>query len=407
MVRSRSKIQQLALGMLAAAALGRSPAVAATTRVFAWGDSITYGYYDGTNAGNDCTIGAASNDPYETCGYPGRLASRLDDSTKFSPVYDIDVVNLGKGGDTTGEALSRIDRETWTCPCDALAQPCRPNSLKYWVCNGTVQPEDLFVLMEGTNDISTNVSLETIGANLLAIAAKAQVYALNIVISTVIPRHTDACVDSSNNKTENLNADIASLAASEGWPKVDPYGRLDALTGLFNNYYQDWDDMKCADPAPVCNASNPCDPVGHPNQSGYNKLTYDATGSTYAKTFESVVRSALPPRLTLTTPTPPLTSGVSLPFSVTLHDVATFAQTVELTWDFGDGTIETQSISSSPAARNHTYSSSGNFTVTVTAEHANGGTRAKSAGITVAAGTAIFADGFEGGSTSNWVVGSG
>ena len=74
-------------------------------------------------------------------------------------------------------------------------------------------------------------------------------------------------------------------------------GILAALVGaglLFTTYYQSWQRMKCA---PECDgACSSGDPVGHPNASGYNKVAYGGTGSTYVKTFESVVRRALPPR---------------------------------------------------------------------------------------------------------------
>jgi hypothetical protein len=317
-------------------------------------------------------------------------------------VYDISVLNLGRGGERTDAALSRIDTTGWTCPCATKNPPCPINSLKYWYCNGTLKANDLFVLLEGTNDISGEIGVETIAFNLQQLGDKAEALGLEVLILTLAPRHPDACVDDDNVLVEELNLEIESLAETDDWPLIDAYTRLSAFANLFDNHYQTWDPMKCAEPAPNCGVT-PCDPVGHPKNTGFTKLTYEAGVEQYPRTIEYGVRGALPPRLTLMPPVAPLTQGHSLDFSVTLHDVATFGQTVELTWDFGDGTVQTASSSSSPVARSHAYSSSGPFTVTVTAEHANGGTRAFSVDIDVtASATTIFVDGFDVGNSSAW-----
>jgi hypothetical protein len=330
------------------------------------------------------------------------LTTRLNNTSLYSPKYDISVLNLGVGGERTTAALSRIDRTSWTCPCKTKSPACPVNSLKYWYCNGTLKANDLFVLLEGTNDISGEIGVETIAYNLGQLGNKAEALGLDVLIMTLAPRHEDACVDAGNELAEELNGEIAALASSEDWPLIDVYSRLSVFANLFDNHYQTWDPMKCAVPAPNCSVT-PCDPVGHPKDTGFTKMTWEAGVEQYPRTIEYGVRGALPPRLTLTPPTPPSTQGSSLAFSVALPDLATFGQTVELTWDFGDGTVQTATSSISPVARSHAYSSSGPFTVTVTAEHANGGTRAVSVGIDVAASAGtIFVNGFDVGNSSAW-----
>ena len=384
----------LALALLAPSA---APAAEPETYVVTWGDSITKGDYD-DSAPVNCYD---TNDPPEECGHTGRLGSRLNNVALFSPIYDIGVLNLGKGGEKTPGALSRMDRTYWTCPCtEAEPQACGVQNLKYWVCNGTLRAEDLLVLMEGTNDISQGgeISLETTRTNLRNLGTKAAALGLNVVISTVVQRHPDACEDPSNTKTTDLNVEIGEVAAEKGWPLVDPFGRLDVLANLYSGYYQHVDPMRCAQPAPNCDNQN-CDPVGHPDGAGYDKMTFDG-GAYYAKTFESVVRKALPPRLNVTPPTPPLEHGTDLAFAAALPDLA---QTDRLVWDFGDGTVVPTEPNASPAIQEHVYAEPGVYTVVVTAEHANGGDRQRTLVVEV---SVLFADGFESGNTSEWTTGS-
>jgi lysophospholipase L1-like esterase len=383
-----ARLLVLALSFASAALHAAGP-----TWIVTWGDSITYGYFDDT-AGVDCYDGFPTNDPPEQCGQSGRLRSRLDDAGLFTPIYDVELLNLGKGGERTGEALSRMDRPAWTCPCTEAASPCSVHSLKYWFCNGTLGAEDLLVLMEGTNDISQEYGAETIRTNLEQLVGKAEALGMNVVLSTLVPRHPDACKDSSNTKNQNVNAEIFDLGADEGLPVADPYGRLDVLANLFTGYYQTVDPMRCDTPAPDCSSQN-CDGVGHPDGPGYDKMTFDG-GALYAKTFESVVRGALPPRLTLSPPDPPLEPATPLHFAAALYDLE---QTAEIVWDFGDGTVVPEVPDGSPVVEEHVYAASGAYAVEVTARHANGGER--TAGLTVRVG-GIFADGFESGATSEW-----
>jgi lysophospholipase L1-like esterase len=372
-------------------ALGASYA-GALTRVVAWGDSMTYGFYDGTSAANDCTNGSNGNPP-ETCGYPGRLGSRLNDSALFSPIYDVEMLNLGKGGENTVGALSRIGIQVGSepvCPCTGLASPCANDSLWFWYCNGMVVPHDLFVIMEGTNDITRQeISLETVRANLQALGEKAASLDLNVVLSTITPRHPDGftrdagCADDGDGDAVILNALITNTAANKGWPRPDPYGFLIPLPSLFSVYYQNWDPMKCNGLV----EREQGDPVGHLNALGYDKVSFGTDNGNHAKTFLSVVRSALPPRLTLHLPSPPLVQGAQLAFSATLHDVVEFGQTVVLTWDFGDGTTVQQQTSASPATQEHAFAEDGTYLIRVSARHANGGTNTVEAELTIGGGS--------------------
>ena len=398
-------VLSLALAPAAGSAVDTCTAGHTETCVVAWGDSITYGYYDGTTNGNDCSNGFPEYNAPEQCGYPGRLGERLNDSGLFSPIYDVEVLNLGLGGEKTPGALSRMDRNIWDCPCTEVPegeQPCAIQNLKYWVCNGTVGAEDLLVLMEGTNDVTQNFGVETIRFNLEQLGLKAEALGLNVVISTLTPRHPDGwtkdggCADNGSSKLDSVNDKIETeLSPDHDWPLVDPFTRLSALSGLFTTYYQHWDPMRCDG----LDDQGSGDPVGHPNGPGFDKMTFDG-GAYYSLTFESVVRGALPPRLTVTPPAPPLDYGESLAFSATLPDLA---QTAELTWDFGDGTVVSTNPGASPANQNHTYSEGGIYNVVVTAEHANGGARQESVVLEV---SLLLADGFESGDTSAWTEGS-
>ena len=67
-------------------------------------------------------------------GYPARLRTLLT-----TPDLTVTVVNAGNSGETTVEGLSRINRQTGG-------------------------PDDLLLIMEGTNDIFQRISPQTIAA---------------------------------------------------------------------------------------------------------------------------------------------------------------------------------------------------------------------------------------------------
>jgi len=380
---------------LLAAALLLAPAAASRAqdvRVVGWGDSITYGFYDFTGSPNHCYDGHPDNNPPENCGFTARIDSRRNAET---PSWDLEVLNLGKGGEKTPESLTRMG--------SATGGNCTPlpniNRMKYWQCTGWIQPHDVYLLMEGSNDVTQQISRETIRTNLEQIGLKAEDYGFEVVIATLIPRHPYSCIDSSNSKTSNVNNDIRALANQHGWRLVDTWARLNALSGLFSTYYQGWDWMKCdpglPDPPPAT-----VDPLGHINRPGYDKVGWDAGGVQYENTYAHNVKLVLPPRLTLTPPSP-IETGTPATFSVALPDLATTAQ---LRWDFGDDSgVRTITPASSNETMDHTFLVPGTYTVTATAIHANGGSRARSAQVDVTgADLTIFADGFESGDASAW-----
>jgi lysophospholipase L1-like esterase len=175
-----------------------------------FGDSITDGSFD----------------TRKPRGYPNRMEKQLLDLA-----IDARAENHGKGGETTGEGLSRIDKVL-------------------------DEGGDILLLMEGTNDISRGVSVETTLFNLSEMASRAAEREILPVYATVIPRAPWANVDSSNKINGRLAANLRAQATLEGYRIVDTYAGFFALPGLFDNYYYDSQD----------------DPVGHPNTQGYDVL---------------------------------------------------------------------------------------------------------------------------------------
>jgi lysophospholipase L1-like esterase len=415
----RPSARPLPVALLLGAALtapGPHPARAVVTRVVGWGDSITYGYYDYTSqppSNGTCWNGGI--DPPETCGYVKRLNDRLNSTTYENPIWDIGVVNLGKGGEQTSEALSRVDRPYWTCPCAGLSIPCPVNSLKYWVCNGTLHDHDVFVLLEGTNDLTQQeVSLETVQFNLRQIAQKAADLGLQPLLATLTPRHRyswfrqsgcpNGSIDAANVSAQSLDSLIVDLATTTGWPYADLFGHFWKLKdhGLLNTDYQTWQDMKCDPNHPECLASGgTCDPVGHPDRDGIDLMAFKVVGygQIYADTIESHVKRLLPPRLIVTPPASP-TTGVAADFSADLPDLG---QTASLRWDFGNGDVVVATPTTSPFVQAFTYYVPGPYAVTVTALHANGGSRSVVVNIVVSGvDLTIFRDGFEAGDATAW-----
>jgi lysophospholipase L1-like esterase len=417
MTRLPARPLLVALSLGAALAIpGPRPARAVVTRVVGWGDSITYGYYDYTSqppANGTCWAGGI--DPPETCGYVKRLNDRLNSTTYENPIWDIGVLNLGKGGESTGEALSRIDNANWACPCATLpTNPCPINSLKYWVCNGTIHNHDVFVLLEGTNDLTRNISVETVSFNLQALAQKAVNLGLQPLLATLTPRHkytwfqyscppgSQRTIEHANLTVESLDSLILDVSTGAGWPYADLFGHFWKLKdhGLLNNYYQTWEWMKCDPLNPEVGSSG--DPVGHPDKDGIDLMAFkfvSGYGEVYSDTIESHVKLLLPPRLTVTPPTSP-TTGVPAEFSADLPDLG---QTDLLRFDFDDGEIDLVAPDTSPFVQPHTYYVPGPYTVTVTAYHPNGGSRSVVVNISVGGvDLTIFRDGFESGDATAW-----
>ena len=200
----------LALGVGLFAAAG---AAGQELRFLAFGDSITEGYGDTSNPGG---------------GYPPRLQRWLRQQG-----YDAIVENHGVGGETTSSGLSRID--------SVLAEG-----------------GDFLLLMEGTNDISQRVGIESIRFNLDEMASRAEALGMVAVHASVIPRVPTAPADASNSATSALALAIRTMGEELHRAVADQFTLFEGLPDLFENYYY-------YDPEVI-------DIVGHPNTDGYIEI---------------------------------------------------------------------------------------------------------------------------------------
>ena len=239
------------------AALATTPSAEAV-RYVGFGDSITKG----------------AGDPGKNPGYTPRLESRLR-----AKGLSARVLNYGEGGEATPAGLTRLD--------DVLAAV----SFK------------VLLLMEGTNDISRGISLETTLFNLDEMAKKAEVEGKETVHATVIPRYPKAKVDRENITNKRMNEGIRDLAGTKGRELVDNFEVFRTTADLFLGLYAEF----------------PGDPVGHPNAQGYSLM---------ARTFLRVLcgEDDVPPVVGLMSPSN-RAEGVSPTTSIELD-----------LWDFGAGT---------------------------------------------------------------------
>jgi acyl-CoA thioesterase-1 len=209
------------------------PAAAQTPRWIAFGDSITQGF----------------GDPSANPGYPPRLQAIL-----AGRGVNVEVINAGLGGETTSEALSRV--------------------------NGVLNlGGSRFLLMEGTNDVNSKVSTETIAANLDQIARRAEARSMEVVFGTIIPRLPSANTDGTNTATAELARAIRLLAAPPTRRLADPYEVFFYQTpSVFETYYLGGTDKL------------------HPNTAGYNLLAgVFADALTGIDKVPPVVGSVTPP----------------------------------------------------------------------------------------------------------------
>jgi acyl-CoA thioesterase-1 len=221
----------------------------------AFGDSITSGF----------------GDP-KGIGYPGRLEGLLSASSNMP----VTVINDGLFGETTGEGLTRI--------------------------GGVLQSGvNAVLLMEGTNDVSAKVSVDTIVQNLDLMADQAEAVGIQAVHATVIPRLPSADTDATNLVTSTLAGAIRDLAWSKSRTLVDPFEVFFYLTpNALSQDYQGGGDRL------------------HPNAAGYDLL---------ARTFADV--------LTGVDKVPPVTGLIS-PFDGQ-QNVPVNAEVQLDLYDFGAG----------------------------------------------------------------------
>jgi len=187
----------------------------ALIRYIAFGDSITFG------------IG----DPKGT-GYTNRLKRMLEKGQS----EDIQIIKSAVPGEETSEALTRIDSS---------------------LAGGA----DALLLMEGTNDITRIdegiLSMETVIANLDALALAAKRRDIEAIHATVIPRPPTALRDRDNELTKSLSREIRGLAHKRLRRLVDVYEHWDpdVVEDVFELYY-----------------FAGADPVGHPNEEGHKRI---------------------------------------------------------------------------------------------------------------------------------------
>ncbi|MDX1997241.1 MAG: GDSL-type esterase/lipase family protein [Thermoanaerobaculia bacterium] len=183
---------------------------AAAQRYVAVGDSITFGFAD------------ESLRPEK--GYPSRLEELL-----IARGRSADVTNAGINGETSAEALSRI------------------NSVLAGGYN------DL-LLMEGTNDIGQRLSPETIRFNLEQIGLRAAQQNVRVTLGTVVPRLPSANFDGRNRVTRRLAQEVRNLAHGQNWGLADPFEVFITTPNVFTRLY-------------AGNGDNL-----HPNAAGYDNL---------------------------------------------------------------------------------------------------------------------------------------
>jgi|CXWL01.1.fsa_nt_gi lysophospholipase L1-like esterase len=184
--------------------------------------------------GDSITNGEGFDDPGRTeYGYPPRLENLL---AREGLTYD--VVNAGLGGEDTTQGITRLDG----------------------VLEGLTAGE-ILLLMEGTNDVAREVSLETIRFDLDEMARKAAERGLVTVHATVIPRRPDAKKDPNNVVTKQLDDVIRNLAADTGRVLCDQWNVFTSEPNYWPRlYYTETDEL------------GHTDPVGHPNAEGFDVL---------------------------------------------------------------------------------------------------------------------------------------
>ena len=226
--------------------------------------------------GDSITEGTGDDEPVR--GYPARLETLLRNAGR-----DDTVRNEGVGGEKTPEGLSRLGS----------------------VLNGG---GDVLLLMEGSNDISVQISRETTLFNLKKMAEKAENDGVEVVHASMIPRSPNSRIDVENHLNQRLIEEIRHEAGVHQRQVVDNFEVISSTPNWFEDLY--W--------------KQPTDYVGHPNSAGYDLM---------AASFFDV--------LTGSDNIPPVT-GIISPFNGATNVKAASAISVEI-WDFGAG-IDTSSV---------------------------------------------------------------
>ncbi|MEE2778385.1 MAG: GDSL-type esterase/lipase family protein [Acidobacteriota bacterium] len=182
---------------------------AAQTTYVAFGDSITEGVGDETNQG----------------GYPTRLQANL----RAGGVKLARVRNRGLASEDTTEGIVRVTS----------------------VLN---EGGEFFLLMEGTNDLHHEISVETTLFNLEDMAKRARARGMEVVLATLAPRFQWADVDRNNFQTRLINQGIRDIAGRRSYLFAD----------VFEIYFT------IPDFSPDLYAYLPGDGIGHPNSEGYD-----------------------------------------------------------------------------------------------------------------------------------------
>ncbi len=192
--------------LLPTVAMMPGPSLAQELRpLLAFGDSITIGFRE---SGVDCSRPVAT-----AKGYTEHLEELLADQG-----LEVDITPLGICGETTQQAVTRIDQ--------VLAS----------------REGDLVLIMEGTNDISAGgadiVSNELILNNLTIMAQKTLAAGRIPLLASIIPYGPNITQQQTNNlRAGNLAEDIRQWTEERGLPFADPFNFLISVPNIFQTYY--------------------------------------------------------------------------------------------------------------------------------------------------------------------------
>lgn len=254
----RLRITSVVLAGLIALSSTFSPLAAQTFRYLAFGDSITRGFYD--------TFYDADN---EEAGYPRRLRDHLNCGSGACQI-----VNAGEGGEKTYQGVTRIDS----------------------VLNNQ-GPFDVLLLMEGTNDIFLDFSVESIKTNLKIMADKAIAHGTEPVHGSIIWLHPDGYHGTSkNDEVKAVRDGLINISNNKQryyvdiWDELCPNSHPDrhghSQNVCFNQHYSDTCPEK---PRPPCG-----DNRGHPIGSGYDMMAL--------RWYEALTTVNVPAKPTLVSP---------------------------------------------------------------------------------------------------------